>query len=161
MSLYQISEEFVAAFENIEVDENGEILDLSALEEVEGEFDNKAENIALYIKNLSSMSAQIKDEESNLYRRRKSIDNKVDSLKRYLSGCMDRVGKDKLETPKCRISFRSSTAVKIENESDLPEEFVKVTETKKPDKKALGEAIKAGREIDGVSLVTSRNIQIK
>ena len=161
MSLYKISEEFVSAFENIEVDENGEILDLSALEEVDGEFDNKAENIALYIKNLSSMSAQIKGEEANLYGRRKSIDNKVDSLKQYLSGCMDRVGKDKLETPKCRVSFRSSTAVKIENESDLPEEFVKVTETKKPDKKALGEAIKAGREIDGVSLVTSRNIQIK
>lgn len=161
MSLYQISKDFLTAFENIEVDEYGEILDLSELENIAAEFDNKAENIALYIKNLSSMSAQIKAEESNLYDRRKAIDNKIEGLKRYLSNCMKMVGKDRLETPKCRVSFRSSTAVKIENESDLPEEFVKVTEVKKPDKKALGDAIKAGREIDGVSLVTSRNIQIK
>lgn len=160
-SLYAISEDFIAAFSAIEVDENGEVLDLSALEALECAFDDKAENIALYLKNLSAMSAQIKAEESNLSERRKTIDSRVGSLKRYLSQCMDRVGKTNLETSRCRISFRSSTAVQITNADDLPQEFVKITEEKKPDKIALKEAIKSGRKIDGVSLVTSRNIQIK
>lgn len=160
-SLYEISEDFIAAFSAIEVDENGEALDLSALEMLECAFDKKAESIALYVKNLSAMSAQMKAEEINLFDRRKTIENKVGSLKRYLSTCMEYAGKTKLETPRCRISFRSSTAVQIDNTDDLPQEFVKVTQERKPDKTALKEAVKSGREIDGVALAMSWNIQIK
>lgn len=160
-SLYTIGEQFLEAFSSIEVDENGEVLDLTPLDQINTAFDEKAENIALYIKNLSAMHTQIKTEEKSLSTRGKIIENKVSRLKGYLSGCMEQVGKDKLETPRCRISFRASTAVQIVNENSLPKEFVKITEERKPDKTALKQALQEGRTVKGVSLVKNRNIQIK
>ena len=62
MKLYEIANQYRDAMDNIEVDENGELLNADQLEAVDGAFDDKAEAVAVYIKELSCFVAALKDE---------------------------------------------------------------------------------------------------
>lgn len=51
MTLYEIKEDILKAINNIEIDEDtGEIMNTDALDDLQEQFSDKAENIALYIK---------------------------------------------------------------------------------------------------------------
>lgn len=161
-SLYDISQKYVEAFENLNVDEEtGEIIDFDIIEALTQQFDEKIENIACYIKNNVSMIAALKAEEATFSDRRKRLERRVDGLKRYITSCMDTVGRDRFETPLCRITFRKSESVNIEDEDKIPAEYIVVVEQRKPDKAAMKKAIQSGQVIDGISLLEKRNIQIK
>lgn len=58
------------------------------LAKVEGDFKAKAERVALFIRELLSTAKAIKEEESRLATRRKSMENAADRLKRYLEANM-------------------------------------------------------------------------
>lgn len=161
-SLYEITREYLEAFDHLEVDEEtGEILNFEAVDALAGVFEEKAESVACYIKNLEAFIGSLKTEESSLAERRKSAERKVDNMKKYLTSCLDAAGRDKVETAKVRVSFRKSVAVNIEDEGALPADFIVKTVSTKPDKTAIKKAIQAGQEIAGTTLIENRNIQIK
>jgi hypothetical protein len=161
-SLYQIGVDFLAALDAIEIDEDtGEVLNMGQIEDLNAQFETKAESIACYIKNLSAFSVDLKTAEESMKARRQATDKKVDALKKYLTECLNTAGKDKVETVNAKISFRASTAVQIADESALPSEFLKVVTETKPDKTLIKKAITDGREVPGASLIQNRNIQIK
>ena len=62
--------------------------------------------------------------------------------------------------PNHEISSRKSSAVVIDDEDALDSEWLTVTTTSKPDKNAIKEALKAGRQITGVQLLSRRNWRI-
>lgn len=78
MKLYELSTTFLQLFEQLEEmqeQENSESLQeawFDTLEGIEGEFENKAENIAIYIKSLLAEAKGIKAEEQALRARRES-----------------------------------------------------------------------------------------
>ena len=163
-SLYEITKDYLDALNNIEVDENGEIINFDTIEKAEGEFDTKAEAVALYIKNLSANAQAIKNEETNLLERRKSIEKKSEYLKEYLSKAMLIAEKPLIETAKCKLSFRKSTSLNITNEEwfmDKYPDLLKVEVKKSIPKKEITELIKSGQEFVGVELVENQNLQIK
>ena len=160
VSLYEISADFLKALDGLEV-ETGEITNFDAVEALNAQFEDKAESVACYIKNLTAFVADLKTEEATLAARRKTAERRVDSVKKYLTSCMESVGKDKVETAKARISFRKSVQVQIEDEAALPADYVTTTVTKNPDKTAIKKAIQGGQDVTGASLVEKRNIQIK
>lgn len=161
-SLYEISAEYLKALESLEVDEEtGEILNYEAVDALGGQFEEKAESVACYVKNLSAFVAALKSEEESLSARRKSAERKVENMKTYLSSCMDAVGRDKVETAKARVSFRKSVAVQIVDEGRVPKKFLVKTVTTKPDKTEIKKAIQEGKKVAGAALVENRNIQIK
>ncbi len=161
-SLYEIAREYLEAFDHLEVDEEtGEILNFEAVDALAGTFEEKAESVACYIKNLDAFAGDLKAEEANLAERRKSAEKRVENLKKYLTSCLDAVGRDKVETAKVRVSFRKSVSVSIDDEQAVPADFIVETVSTKPDKTAIKKAIQAGQEIAGASLVENRNIQIK
>lgn len=162
VSLYDIGQDFLAALESLAVDEDtGEIIDFGAIDALSTQFDDKAESIACYIKNMNALAAALKAEEDALADRRKRTEKRVEGLKKYLTNCFDAIGRDKIETARAKISFRKSTAVLIENEATIPKKYVVKTVATKPDKVAIKNAIQGGAKIAGVSLVENRNIQIK
>ena len=153
-SLYEITREYLEAFDRLEVDEEtGEILNFEAVDALAGVFEEKAESVAFI--------GSLKTEESSLAERRKSAERKVDNMKKYLASCLDAAGREKVETAKVRVSFRKSVAVSIDDEGALPADYIVETVSTKPDKTAIKKAIQAGQEITGASLVENRNIQIK
>lgn len=162
VSLYEIGADLLAALDSLEVDEEtGEILDFSTVEALGVQFEEKAEGVACYIKNLTTFAGNLKAEEDALAARRKTAEKRIENVKKYLTSCLDIVGRDKVETAKARISFRKSVQVQIDDEAALPVDFVTQTVTTKPDKTAIKKAIQGGQEVAGASLIENRNIQIK
>ena len=119
-SLYEITREYLEALDHLEIDEEtGEILNAEELDKLAGAFDEKVESVACYIKNLTAFAGDLKEEEANLAKRRKSAEKKVDYLKTFLSSCMDAAGRDKFNGVKANVSFRKSVAVRTPSRSKL------------------------------------------
>ena len=78
------------------------------LDGIEQEFEVKAENIAVFIKELNAEIEALKQEEERLRARRKAKENKAESLKDYLKSCMICIGRLKIDTVKARISIRNN-----------------------------------------------------
>jgi hypothetical protein len=62
--------------------------------------------------------------------------------------------------PDHELSSRKSSAVVIDDEEALDPEWLAITTTSKPDKNAIKEALKAGRQITGAQLLSRRSWRI-
>lgn len=156
-NIYQIR----AEIENFcaEVDEEtGEFLNADAWDELNLAYEEKLENTACYIKNLTADIAAIKAEEANLKSRRQSMEKKVGQLEKLLG---DHLGGQKFESARCVVSFRKSTSVDVADESLLPEYLLTIKTTSAPNKTAITKLLKEGQEVAGCSLVEKLNISIK
>lgn len=170
MKLYELTDAYNAFMEAVD---NGEIRDPQAIEDtmdsINEAFDEKCEHIALLIKTLTAEADAIKAEAANLTGRATTKEKTVERLKDYLARNLLMIGQEKLETPRCRLTFRKSEALQIYDENKLLDalkasgngEWAQVVETVKYDKKAIKDAIKSGTELAGASVVTNKNLQIK
>ena len=139
-----------------------------AIDSVAMELDSKLENIGCYIKNLTSDIDAYKAEEDKLRAKRKSAENKIESLKRYLDGYLTSVYTDdehktkwKLKTARCTMGYRKSTTVNIPDIEKLDKKFVKIKTEVSADKLGLAKVLKAGEEVEGASLQTNYNLSIR
>lgn len=157
MTLFDI-DKAILDFE-FEIDEEtGEILNAEELDALQMAREDKIEGVGLWIKNLEAEAAAVKAEKDNMADRQKRLERKAESLKRYLAYALDG---QKFSTPKIALSWRRSESVVITDEALLPENCLNVTIVKKPDKKVIKDALKAGKEIMGAELVERNNLQIK
>lgn len=161
MHLYELTDEYLKAFEALQVDEDGKIVGYEAMEQLAGELDEKLENVACYIKDLLGEAARFKAEEATLAARRKQLESRAQWLKNYLSGQMEAVGREKFETVRCKLSFSKSSKVNVLDIDLLPEEYRRVVTTIEPDKKAMLPLLRAGEVIPGAELQESRTFQVK
>lgn len=153
MNLYEIDSAVLAC---VDV-ETGEIFDEDKFEELSLERESKIENICLWIKNLKAEAEALKAEKDSFAQRQKVCENKMESLKKYISSYLDGT---KFESAKVKVSFRKSESLEISEGAIIPDEFLKF---KEPDvnKTELKKAIKGGLSIEGVQIVENNNIQIK
>lgn len=160
MKLYEINDAYWQWLEKVQENE-GELTQemLIEYESIDGEFEKKAEAYAVLIKTLNAEAEMLKTEQQRLYERQKQKERLAESLKERLTQSMQFLGKDKFETPKCKVSFRTSTAVNILDEALLPKKFFKIVKT--PSKADIKEALKSGLKVKGAELVENKNIQIK
>lgn len=157
MTLFDI-DKAILDFE-FEIDEEtGEILNAEELDALQMAREDKIEGVGLWIKNLEAEAAAVKAEKDNMADRQKRLEKKADSLKRYLAYALNG---EKFSTPKIALSWRRSESVVITDEALLPENCLNVTIVKKPDKKVIKDALKAGKEIMGAELIEKQNLQIK
>jgi len=167
MHLYEIREEYLKAMDSLVVNEDGEILNANEIEELKGDFDEKTEAVACYIKDLIAETEALENEKKACAERFDTRINantrRIDWLKDYLTFNVRSVGMNKFDTSKVSISFRKSEKVEIPDEFQIPEAYMKVTTTvtKKPDKTLIKKAIKEGNEVNGATLVVKDNIQLK
>ena len=153
-SLYEINQSILECLDA----ETGEIIDADALDSLLMQRDEKLEGIACWIKNLQSDALAYKAEKDAFAARQKAAESKAESLKKYLASALQGQA---FSTAKCAVSFRKSEKVDIPEEYLVPLEFLDEEITYKPNKKAIKEAIKAGREVCGCQLIESINVQIK
>lgn len=173
MTLYDIDERLVTLIEDSYDTDDGVIYEseeelAKKIDEVALELDKKIENIGCYIKNLESDIDAPKKEEDNLKKRRKSAENKIEGLKRYLDGYLTACypnesdkAKWKFKTTKCVLGFRKSTSVEVPNIDELDKGFIKVKTEVSADKTAIKDAIKSGKEVKGAFLKNNLNLSVK
>jgi hypothetical protein len=153
MNLYEIDAAILGC---VDV-ETGEIFDIDKLEELELARDVKVENICLWIKNLKAEAEALKAEKEVFAQRQKAAENKMESLKRYISGYLEGAA---FESAKVKVSFRKSEAVEIMEGAVIPDEYLRFKEPE-INKTALKTALKSGVSIAGVHIIENQNIQIK
>lgn len=153
MNLYEIDS---AILDCVDV-ETGEIFDEEKFEELGLERDAKIESICLWIKNLKAEAEALKVEKDAFAKRQKAAENKMESLKKYISNYLDGTS---FESAKVKVSFRKSESLEIEEGAVVPDEYLKFKEPD-VDKVALKLALKLGKQFEGISIVENKNIQIK
>jgi Siphovirus Gp157 len=151
--------ELTAAYSHIEALVDDDILTEQQLIEyvnaIEGALQEKGENIAKLIENLESVAENIRTAEGRMAVRRKAIENRAESIRKYLLTNMVNSGITKIECPYFKISVRTSPAVVVViDESAVPDQYMRQPETppKTPDKKKIVDDLKQGVVIEGVRL---------
>lgn len=153
MRLYEIDEAILSCIDT----ETGEILDADKLNALQIEREEKLENVALWIKDLTAEAAALKAEKQAFADRQKAAENKAESLKKWLT---EALAGEKFKTTRVAVSFRKTKSVQVEDIWKLDDSFVKYAEPT-ADKAAIKKAIEAGQEVAGATLVENVSISVK
>jgi DNA mismatch repair ATPase MutS len=160
MNLYEINSNLEELLMS-SVDEDGVIKDEfeGKLDELFAVRDDKMLNCAKYIKNQSAFADAIKKEADSLTSRLKSVNNRIEWMKKYILSNVE--AGYKVKDSQAEISTRKSSSVKITDQVLIPEEFLNETPaTYSPDKKAIKAALKNG-DVLGAKMVDNVNLSIK
>lgn len=167
MKLYELAQDYKDFLQAIEDGLIPEEAIKDSLESITCLIEDKADNIACMIKNLNAEALAIKTEEQALAERRKAKERQVERLKDYLSETLLSANYTKIETARNKISFRKSESVSIENEDDFihwaMKERGEFLTFKAPtvNKTEIKKALALGEVLEGVSIETKQNVQIK
>lgn len=197
MKLYELTETFANLFGQFEdindyepdtnadgqpIDDNGDIIEdveaykekmltawFDTLEGIEGEFDEEAESIAVYIKQLLAEAKMLKAEKAAIAKRQSQKEKQAESLKTYLFKSMQALGRQKIDMPRAVMSLKKNApSLVIDDEISFVEwaeehnlaHLLKYSmpEVKKNDVKAL---CKKGEEIPFVHMESKQSLSIK
>lgn len=155
MTLYEISAEYMALIDP----ETGEVADFERLAEMSEAMEQKKENVALYIKNLTAEADALKTEKDALAEREKvkraQVDRLSDYLSRFLAG-------EAYETAKVKCSFRKSTVCMVEDEVAFLKRYPKYKKIQtKLSLQEVKDALKTGAKLKGACLVDKYNLQVR
>lgn len=133
------------------------------LESLSGDLEVKSQNVAFMVRSLEADAAACKQWAKDAAERAKAIEARAERLKDYLAANMIACGIEKISGPGVELSFRKSAAVVIDAEYLIPAEFMrrKPAPDPEPDKKAIADAIKEGKEVAGAHVEQRLNLQIK
>jgi len=169
MRLFNISQQFKEIYslsEEIEVNENGEVIDnretLSQLfNEMEMELSEKLENATYIIKEFAASEQALKDEAKRLTAKAKVLENRQTQLKELMKIAIESSGQTKIKTDKFNFSITHRKSLNYDdvNMFGLDNEFIRIkTEL---DKTKIKEYVKAGGVIDGLKEVDSITLNIR
>lgn len=160
MKLYELTQNYLNLLELLENPDIPKEMIESALEEVEGNFEDKADNIAKLIRSLEADIKGYKDEEDRLSNRRKTLENKVKGLKEYLESSMIALGKKNIKGKIFTMSInKNRPSVVIDDINKLPKEYKKVEE--KEDKEKIKESFDNGIEVPGARIEQKESLRIR
>ena len=161
MNLYEITATQLALIDKL-VELEGELtpeleIELTLTKE---QLEAKGVGYACIIKQLEYDVDIVDAEIKRLQSIKNSRVNAAERLKTSLATALQVFGIE-IKTATMKISLRKSESVECLDTNSLPSEYktIKVTET--PDKKAIKESLIAGIKIEGCSIVTKQNLQIK
>ncbi|MCI9025828.1 MAG: siphovirus Gp157 family protein [Dorea sp.] len=128
MKLYELTEQYEEVMNFFYDGETDEQTILDTLESIEGEIEDKADNYARMIKNLSAEAEMVKAEADRLNRRYKSLNARAEWLKGTLKANMEFIGKTKFKTALFSFSVSKNGGKQpmtiTENLGEIPNKFL-------------------------------------
>lgn len=167
MRLYELTSDFLAFLEAIENEEIPEDAIADTLESITAGIEEKADSIACMLKSLAAEITAIRAEEIRLAERRKVKERQQERIREYLSESLLRAGIDKVDTARCRITFRKSESVEVIDDTAFSEwamtnrDDLLTYSQPSINRTAIKSALKNGEEIPFVQIAQKQNIQIK
>ncbi len=157
MRLYDISNEFKAV---MELAESGELSHEDLLDTIEAinlEFDEKAKNCLMMLKQFENETNSFDSEIKRLEQLKKLCASRTETMKEYLRENMQAMKRDKLDVGLFKVTLKApSKAVEVLDESKIPAQFwVTIPESKKLDKSLLASELKLNK-ITGAQLVDGK-----
>jgi hypothetical protein len=154
-SLYEIAPELRVLMES-------EDFESERFDELVMAFEKKAEGITYFMGELEAFVEMAKAEAKRISDRAKTAQNRADSLKAYLKGCMEESGVLELEfgTKKLRVQDNPPKLV-VDRVDEIPAEYKNVEIVTTIDKAAIKRVIKAGKHVSGCHTETGTNLRIR
>ena len=164
--LYEINRSIEELLETVTDPETGEICDMDALDDLLLEKEQKIESVILYYKDVMAEADAIGDEMNVLNQRYERLRTTADGLKGYINNAL--CG-EKFKTARCEVSYRKSVSVDVDDwfcdwaylQNEDMSEYITHTESDKPNKAAIKQALKDGKQLEHCRLVEKQNISIK
>ena len=155
--IVETEEEFNKLYESIQLDLQTKLDNSNCLCKV---LDGEIEVIDKEIKRLTA-EKKARENKKNWIRNR--VDNFIRRQFTDEEGNLDTEGLNeyKITLPHSNISYRKSDSVDVFNIDLLPSKYIKKKVEESPDKTAIKEDIKKGKDISGARIVTNYNIQVK
>lgn len=149
-SLYKMKDEALILAEMLD-DETADTESIAKrMIELDGQIDQKAQNTLNYMLNLASARDGAKAEAKRLNEYSDHLDRRYNRLKDGLMYCMKELGKTTILTEHGEIKIKlNPPSVIIDDVAELPAEYQRREITIKPNKKAIQQALKAGKEVKG------------
>jgi chaperonin cofactor prefoldin len=152
-ALYELSDAITALSE---MEEDQAVID--TLEGLEMEFNDKAQNIVLYERDINGKIEAIDSELKRLQTRNRTLKNRIDSMKEYLRDNMERTGISKIECPLFTIScVKGRDKAEVLDETLLPDDCVRVKTSIEADKTEILKKLQAGEDVPGAELAKTKS----
>lgn len=166
LSLYQLSNNYVQALDFLtdpDMDVPIEAVN-DTLEGLGGELEDKAVNVAKFLRNMEATAETIKAAEASMAKRRKALEEKVKWLKDYIKSNMEATGISKIECPYFKLSIaKNPAALDVFDTEAIPAEY-KHSETvtvEHIDKATLKSDLAKGQIIQGARLTNGTRLSIR
>lgn len=137
---------------------------IDTLESLDGELNDKAISIAQFTRNLDVTAQAVREAGKAMLERAARIEKRAESIRSYMLYQLQYAGVTKIECPWFTIAVKKNPpSVVIDDERAVPEAFKVAPEppAPRPDKKAIGAALKAGEDVPGCRLVQSERLEVK
>lgn len=157
MNLYELSQNYLAVQD---MDLEPETLK-DTLDSIEEAMEDKAENIAKWIRNLEADKKAFEEEEKRFKEKKQAADNRIKSLKLYLEDNMRLTGKTKFKAGFFSFAIQNNPpSVEVFDEALIPKQFL-IEQPVKIDRAGIKELLKAGEEVPGAELKHSSGLRIR
>ena len=157
MNLYELSQNYLAVQD---MDLEPETLK-DTLDSIEEAIEDKAENIAKWIRNLEADKKAFEEEEKRFKEKKQAADNRIKSLKLYLEDNMRLTGKTKFKAGFFSFAIQNNQpSVEVFDEALIPKQFL-IEQPPKIDRAGIKELLKAGEEVPGAELKQTEGLRIR
>ena len=161
LRLYELSSDYLNA-----LDELSELDDLpveaiaDTLEGLAGALEDKALNVARYIRNLEAETTAIEEAKKRMEVRARSTANKAMRMRDYLKTELEKTGLQP-KAPDVAVRLQNNPpSVVLDDETRIPENYRRTQIVSTILKAEIAAAIKAGKEITGAHLEQSKRLVI-
>jgi predicted nuclease with TOPRIM domain len=161
MKLYELTGHYNKLQELLEDSE----LDAQALQDtiegIEGEIEDKADNMARLIKNLEYNAEALKAEKNKLAQKQQAMENKIANLKAYLQLQMAAMGTEKIKGTIFTVSIQNNPpSLLVADDAEIPMKYWKQIDPV-VDREALLKDVKAGAFFKGVHIQQTKGLRIR
>ena len=134
---------------------------IDTLNAIESAIEDKAENYHGFIRQLEGEIQTINTEQKRLADLKRSKVNLIDRLKQNLIAALEATGSERIQTDTVIVSLRNNACtLDIQDESNIPMEFVEEVVERKIDKRALLQYVKEN-EVEGIHLKRSKGVMFR
>lgn len=158
MKLYELTEQHKELEKLAETSDEDMAQALAdTFEAIEGEFEEKAISLVTVANNLSADTDALDTEIKRLQARKKTIQNRQESMREYLRANMESCGISNIKCPLFSITLgKPRQIVLITDEDKIPTDYLNIKTSISPIKADILKALKSGETIPGAELGESK-----
>ncbi len=162
IKLYDLTTDYLEALDALaEIEDLPPEVIADTLEGLAGPWEEKALNVARYVRNLEAEAAAIDEAKKRMDARGKSTANQAARLKAYLKAELERTGL-KPKAPDLALRLQNNPpSVTIDDTALIPDDYRRTETVTTLLKAEIGTALKAGEVIPGARLVRSQRLVIQ
>lgn len=164
LSLYTLTTELQAVAAKLAEDGLDDQTIRDTIDSISGPFEEKAKAVASVAKNFRALAEQIKQAESEMEKRRKSLEAQAARIDDYILRSMIGAGIEKIECPWFRLAVRKNPpSVEITDELQIPARYFRHYAPPPPsiDKQSILADLKQGAAVPGARLTNSHRLETK